>query len=594
MKKKKVVAGILVAAMAMSMLAGCKNKKNAPEIKGVNDVTVQAGHEFNALEGIEATDKEDGNLTDKITIEATPSLEFTNGKATPQKAGDYELTYIVKDSDGNETTEYATLTVTKRSGDAEVYADLDFEKATQADAHGWEASIGDAADATAALEKGAYVFHIKNAGNGDGDVQLKKAGVEVKKANYHVKVWAKSTAKTYAHLLAVDAKATEWKTFGGAYNVVIDKDIAPIEMDFTVDGDGVADIVLNLGKITPNPDNASDTTPSNFDVIIDKVEIYEITGNEEKTPSFQGATSVNVEAGDGASATASGSTVKIDSYQKDGGVWSLKANIGIGDKAIEAGSKYYYSFKLTAKNDQSGECLVESASQYDKARANFAGLSIKGGETKTIEGVFVAENGVTDPVIRLQIGNASDGVSSNELTISDVVFGTVTGDLAKEKTIDSFKGIEPSADFPCTTYNGTDEDNEKGVGTVYTENGSFFYRIDQGGVTDWHNKLIIGTGEMPLVLESDSYYTVEITCKADKNVSCAFFLNPTGGWDPRLAEGMDITTEEKTFTFTTTDTLITDMNFEMLMQFGSDATAALGDVTIEFLDINIYQQKVID
>jgi hypothetical protein len=146
--------------------------------------------------------------------------------------------------------------------------------------------------------------------------------------------------------------------------------------------------------------------------------------------------------------------------------------------------------------------------------------------------------------------------------------------------------------FPWFTFNGTDEDNELGVGTIWMENGRLFYRIDQGGKVDWHNKLVCGFGENPLVLEADSYYTIEITVKASKNISCAFFLNPMGNWDPRLSEGMDITTEEKTFTFTTTETLVTDMNFEMLFQFGSEATAALGDVVIEFVSIKIMQSKV--
>ena len=38
---------------------------------------------------------------------------------------------------------------------------------------------------------------------------------------------------------------------------------------------------------------------------------------------------------------------------------------------------------------------------------------------------------------------------------------------------------------------------------------------------------------------------------------------------------MDLTCEEQTFTFETNDILITDMNFEMLFQFGSEATANL-------------------
>ena len=111
-------------------------------------------------------------------------------------------------------------------------------------------------------------------------------------------------------------------------------------------------------------------------------------------------------------------------------------------------------------------------------------------------------------------------------------------------------------------------------------------------MTDWHNKLICGYGDNALLLESDSYYVVEITAKASKPVSCGFFLNVLGGWDPRISEGMDITTEEKTFTFATKDTFVMDMNFEMLFQFGSEATSQLGEVTIEISDVTIYQKSV--
>ena len=83
-----------------------------------------------------------------------------------------------------------------------------------------------------------------------------------------------------------------------------------------------------------------------------------------------------------------------------------------------------------------------------------------------------------------------------------------------------------------------------------------------------------------------------MTVKADKDVSCGFFLNPLGGWDPRISEGMDITTQEQTFTFETTDTFVTDMDFEMLFQFGSEQTAQLGEVTVEFSNVTIYQKSV--
>ena len=86
---------------------------------------------------------------------------------------------------------------------------------------------------------------------------------------------------------------------------------------------------------------------------------------------------------------------------------------------------------------------------------------------------------------------------------------------------------------------------------------------------------------------------MEITAKADKDVSCGVFLNPMGGWDPRFAEGMSLTQEFQTFRFATTDTFIMDMNFELLFQFGSEATSKLGEVTIEFQNVTIYQMSVL-
>ena len=59
-----------------------------------------------------------------------------------------------------------------------------------------------------------------------------------------------------------------------------------------------------------------------------------------------------------------------------------------------------------------------------------------------------------------------------------------------------------------------------------------------------------------------------------------------------MSEGIDFTTEEQTFRFETTDTLILEMPFEMLFQFGSAELAELGDVTIEISDITIWQRSV--
>lgn len=575
----------------------------APEIAGAADQTVEAGSEFNALAGLTATDAEDGDLTAKIMIDCTPSLDFNNGVAVPDKAGSYEITYSVTDKGGLTAEAYATLTVTKQTGEAVEYKTFDFSTPQTVDSKGWTANVADGVDASGELKEGAYVFDINSPGNGDGDIQLVKTGLALKPASYKVKVWAKSTADTYAHIIARDESVEEWTAFGGTYNAVIGKEITPLELNFSTDKEGSAELMINLGKITPNPENPDDTTPENFKVTIDKIEVYEITGAENETPVYENDMSaadesaLAVSAGDGAAASTSGNTVKIDAYPTEGGVWSIKADIALPGVSVEEGKKYYYSFKVKSSNAQSGECLIESATQNDQQRANFNGLSLAAGEETVVTNKFTAEKSVSDPVIRMQIGAPSDGVSSNELVITDVVFGTLDGDLDTAKTIYSFNAFgagtanESNPELPWMTFNGSDEDNE-GVGTIWTENGSLFYRIDKGGTVDWHNKLVCGYNENPLVLASDSYYTIEITAKADKNVSCGFFLNTLGGWDPRISENMDITTEEQTFTFETKDTFITDMNFEMLFQFGSDATAQLGEVTVEISDIKILQKSV--
>ena len=604
-KLTKIVALLLtLCMMTVPMLAAADAE---PAFDGVRDQSVMAGTEFDALAGITAQDAEGNDLTEMIMIEATPALNFKNGKATPENPGDYELVYSVTDKNGVTGEDYATLTVTKKTGEEVVYKAFDFSTVEVTDNHGWEAKIGEAAQATAALKNGAYVIDIQNPGNGDGDVQLAKAGYALKAADYKIKIWAKASKPTYAHILARNENAEGWETFGGAFNVRINETVAPLELSFSSPAEGSAELLFNLGKITPNPDNAEDTTPTDFTVTIDKIELYEISGEEHEVPvytaDFTQNEGVTAEASEGANASASfadgKAVVTIDNYPTDGGVWSVKANILLGDLKIEKGQKYYYRFTINAQNGQGGEALVESAARSWECRANFNGLNASAGEDTVVSSVFVAEADVDDPVIRLQIGNAPEGAANNVITISNVEFGKMEGDKETKKTIDAFMPFGPTTvnkentAYPWQTFNGTDEDNDRGVGTIWTDNGSFFYRIDNGGTVDWHNKLICGFGGNPLTLASDSYYIVEITAKADKPVSCGVFLNPMGGWDPRVSEGMDLTTDFQTFRFATTDTFIMDMDFELLFQFGSEALSKLDDVTIEFSNVTIYQMSVL-
>lgn len=614
MKKYSIIALLLALCLALTSCAGTpapaptaaptEAPNTAPSISGAADQAVMAGTEFDALAGIVATDAEDGDITGMVNVEASPALTFKNGKTTPETAGSYELVYSVTDKGGLTAEAYATLTVTKKTADEVVYKAFDFSTQEVTDNHGWEARINEPAQATASLKEGAYVIEIANPGEGDGNIQLAKPGYAVKPADYKVKMWVKSSKPTFAHFLARDEQADGWALLGDVWNARIIEEIAPIELNFTASQEGSVELLFNLGKITPNPDNAEDTTPTDFVVTIDKIELYEISGEEHLVPVYTAdfaSEGVAVEAGDGANATTAfdgTAKVEIANYPTEGGVWSVKANILLGDVTIENGQKYSYSFTLNAANGQGGECLVESNAQYDQCRVHFNGFSAAAGEDVVISGTFTADKDIADPVIRLQIGNAPEGVTANTLTISNVVFNKVEGDKETHKTIENFiafgrntaNGQNP--DRAWETFNGTDEDNDRGVGTIWAQDGKFFYRIDNGGTVDWHNKLIYGYTGNPLILASDSYYTVEITAKATKDVACGVFLNPMGGWDPRVAERMELTTEPQTFRFTTTDTFVMDMDFELLFQFGSEATANAGEVTVEFDNVTIYQMLV--
>ncbi|MBC1501464.1 DUF5011 domain-containing protein, partial [Listeria weihenstephanensis] len=72
------------------------------------DKTIKVGDTFNPLTGVTATDKEDGNLTSKITV--------TKNTVNTAKEGTYQVTYSVTDSDKNTTTKTINVKVEDLTG----------------------------------------------------------------------------------------------------------------------------------------------------------------------------------------------------------------------------------------------------------------------------------------------------------------------------------------------------------------------------------------------------------------------------------------------------------------------------------------------
>ncbi|MFN6592986.1 immunoglobulin-like domain-containing protein, partial [Bacillus sp. TD10] len=81
-------------------------KDEVPLLKVPSETTISEGDKFDPTKDVSATDKEDGDLTNKITIE---------GQVDTSKVGIYELTYTVEDSKGHKVSVKQKVTVQERS-----------------------------------------------------------------------------------------------------------------------------------------------------------------------------------------------------------------------------------------------------------------------------------------------------------------------------------------------------------------------------------------------------------------------------------------------------------------------------------------------
>ncbi len=92
-------------------------KDSAPTIHGVEDISLSIYDSFDALNGISATDKEDGDLTDRILV--------TENNVETTAIGSYTVTYSVTDSAGQTIT--ATRLVNMTALDSSEYPLAQYE-----------------------------------------------------------------------------------------------------------------------------------------------------------------------------------------------------------------------------------------------------------------------------------------------------------------------------------------------------------------------------------------------------------------------------------------------------------------------------------
>ena len=144
----KKFAAILSLVLCLAFFAACGEieENTKPVISGFADTyTVKAGEEFDALQGVSAFDKEDGDLTDKIVVSSMPEVEFRGGKAVFAQEGSYDIIYSVTDSGKLKTEEFAALTVTAADAVETLYHTFDFSKSSaEIGRGGWDVTLAGA------------------------------------------------------------------------------------------------------------------------------------------------------------------------------------------------------------------------------------------------------------------------------------------------------------------------------------------------------------------------------------------------------------------------------------------------------------------
>ena len=91
---------------------------------------IEKNTELNLMDGVVASDQEDGNITSNIVV--------NDGGFSPNKVGTYKVTYTVTDSDSNITTKERTIVV---YGQSKYLSDMNWESATT----GWRSVVKDMA-----------------------------------------------------------------------------------------------------------------------------------------------------------------------------------------------------------------------------------------------------------------------------------------------------------------------------------------------------------------------------------------------------------------------------------------------------------------
>ncbi|GEM_PF-1785286 len=245
-----------------------------PTISGATDTTISVTADYDLLDGVTASDFEDGDLTADITV---------SGTFDSSVAGIYTVTYSITDSFGNTTTVDREITV-----NAEVVEPYElFNSGFDNDLANWLMDFNAGTSGTATVVDGVLQVVMDSVGSEWWHVQLHQDGRSVSQdQSYEVTFQAKAdgvktigfgvedTADNYADITgqghAIYNMTTDWQTF--TFTFTSDRSIDTTKFVVflgQMDGTDTATtvyidniIVTELADSLPVIDGADDTTIS--------------------------------------------------------------------------------------------------------------------------------------------------------------------------------------------------------------------------------------------------------------------------------------------------------------------------------------------
>lgn len=556
----KKILTLYVLILAVLLLAACQDEPAeenvAPTISGVQaEVEIDLGQSWDALDGVAASDPEDGNLTSSIVVTSIPVLTLTEGIVTPSETGDYYFTYTVVDSEGEEVEAYTTLSVLPVVSEKVVFIDYDFVEGA-VDLNGFE--VGFAETATGSFEAAKGVLSIDVTDNGDADwhAKLFKNEIQIDKGNtYEFIVRMKASETIKLHYIINNADAG-WSPFAGSWNLEVGTEFQDYSLEFLANEDSLnTEFLVQFGG-----DNFDGfTNPNAFELIVDSILVIETPSVIEEVvyeDDFS-TTDLNVfEVSIGETAVGTSEIVdgKLNVSLSENGDADWHAKVYKTGIQIESGASYTFNVNMKASETVKMHLIINNA---DAGWSPFVGrwnMEV-GSEYQDYSVTFLAGESSANTEFLLQFGGDNfDGFTNPaawNLSIDQI---TVT-----KATAASVETLAFEDDFEDGDVLGWSERGEEThVATVSNVSNALNFQIDTYpvGNNPWEMDLYLATdydiisgNTYKLVFDyvtlSDQFYEL---CFEDMNMDWqirAGFKNGTlsgsGTLEFTFVAGMDLT-----------------------------------------------------